>query len=1084
MTYEGDGVYKYTITGTGDQLRFRSRFIDGSSEDDYYPSSTDDIRDNTSYSSGYGASTGSSSNYWHIDTQSGATYTVYLKNARVWIVVSGESYGYSLWGGDSKEFDSKGYLAPLTLNAATGLYDGSYTFNSTNWHSFVISASDSTSSFSTAWTSYSEVGWALDTYNNNATYQNYSSNHKEEMSDGLFSFVEITDRSSQYGLKLAARAEGTTINLSYDATNKILWLWGGTGSDKAIIYAKDGCINENRNTTRVLGTTTVTAVTDIVTDVERKSISNTECYTYAKAVKGEEITVTTTVADDYASKYLVKGWDVNGTTYGLDPTAVGTAYSATFTVPDADKVEITPIYWLKNGDVTTFFVKDFNNVPDGWGSALYYYYWGGSQVNVDNEEKYPGQPFVHEGGQYYAQVPTDVTGVTLNNAVWDTIHGTYIMGVSGNESANHWQTYDYDNFAKIVKEKTDLNSVYFTFKYESTKDNLGSATAASGSTITLSDYGTNGNGWEEYKNPLGEDINIFSEVLTSPGTGILYVVSNGYARNYQGDYATEWSVYYDSSGSGSTASFVGTIPSSALILDSSSDFATYSDSGYGPDITDYQNVWTTLKNTYSNYKVKITYEKGIYGGNTLINTSAKTKSGGTDNATRIDGKWDFILNSSYSTANIIIQKSTDNGSTYTEDTFVTNTNQGTTTQATAYFNNTGESYSGTHEVTTANEVVVSTTDKYKLKTVPNATTGYQFVGWYRLDDGSETPELISTSTEAESLMSSKATFIARYKYVTSGNLVINHAVNGEGKSTNHTVKVEIFADDATPGSDDPITSFTGESVTLGSTYISSNSTYKIRVTLTAIADANTSYIANSSAVPTVACSQDAATYYNNPSYTRTGRFATSVYPQNVVTTVDTFTIASLYGGDTSQNFTVLNYTTTFNKLPTYTINYKYHGRGMSGSDYLTFTRTITLSADEAEGKNAEGNDYSGNNGTALRPTYTTTQGDGLVNDITANAPDQNSLETDVFNKNISWSVPSTVTASPLTVYATETDPTYTLTYTYYDVNGTAHSAQTVTGSYNTLIRFGETSGTVATASTKGGQKFAYWADANDKPLTN
>ena len=52
MTYEGDGVYKYTITGTGDQLRFRSRFIDGSSEDDYYPSSTDDIRDNTSYSSG------------------------------------------------------------------------------------------------------------------------------------------------------------------------------------------------------------------------------------------------------------------------------------------------------------------------------------------------------------------------------------------------------------------------------------------------------------------------------------------------------------------------------------------------------------------------------------------------------------------------------------------------------------------------------------------------------------------------------------------------------------------------------------------------------------------------------------------------------------------------------------------------------------------------------------------------------------------------------------------------------------------------------------------------------------------------
>ncbi len=255
--------------------------------------------------------------------------------------------------------------------------------------------------------------------------------------------------------------------------------------------------------------------------------------------------------------------------------------------------------------------------------------------------------------------------------------------------------------------------------------------------------------------------------------------------------------------------------------------------------------------------------------------------------------------------------------------------------------------------------------------------------------------------------------------------------------------------------------------------------------MTAIADANTSYIANSSATPTVTCSQATATYYNNPVYTRTGRFNSSLYPQNVVTKVDTFTIASLYGGDTSQDFTVLNYTTTFNKLPTYTINYKYHGRQSTGaSDYLTFTRTITLSPDEAEGKDSTGANYSGNGGTAMRPTYIVPSGSTLVNDITANAPDQNSLETDVFNKNITWSVPSSVGASPLTVYATETDPTYTLTYTYYDDNGTEHSAQTVTGSYNTLIRFGDTANTHVTASTKNGQKFSYWADANNKPLTN
>ena len=929
-------------------------------------------------------------------------------------------------------------------------------------------------------------------------FHDYNANRGQSHAYSVPNNMDESQRGDYYILVLYSGKSYTINGVQHDVTldPEIIWLptLPDETTDLARIYAKDGCINADRKSTRVIGTTNITA-SDTVKNVSRGQISGITDYATARAEKGKSITITTTINSTYASKYVVKGWDVNGETVGLDTTPTsGNTYSVTFTVPNADKVEITPIYWLKSTyNTTTFFVKDFNKVPSGWGDALYYYYWGGSQVDVENEEKYPGQPFVHAGGQYYAQVPSDVTGVTLNNAVWDTVHAELIMGLDSADSAKqaaHYQTYDYDNFAKIKEEVSNINSIYFTFKYESKKDNLNSTSASSG-TITLSQYNdTNGNGWEDYKDTLGRDLNIFGGTDVS-GSGKLYVVSNGYARNYQGRFATEWSIYYTSDANPTTASFVGTIPSSALILNEATDFSkTKYVTDYTPALTSYQTTWQTLKNTYSTVPVSITYEKALRYGNSQIHTV----SGDTTNdpADRIDGKWDYTKDTDFVTANIKIQLSNDNGATYTDDPFSSG-NTGTTTEAQAFFNNTGKAYLNTHEVTLAHQVQVSTTETFKLKTVPQPSTGYQFVGWYRLDDSSENPEPISTLTEAESLMSSKATFIARYKMVTSGNLVINHLADGAGSATNHTVKAEIYAAGAVIGTDAPINVFEGSSITIDDPdYISSSSTYKIRVTLTAIADAN-SYIANNGAattpVPTVACSQDATKFYKNPAYTRSGRFDNSKYPVNIVTKVETFNVSDLYSG-TTQNVKVLTYTTTFNKLPTYTINYKYHGR-QSGDDYLTFTRTITLSANEAEGKNAEGTNYSGNNGTALRPTYITTAGDGLVNDITFNAPDQNDLQTQVFNKVIHWKMekydPTSATDTAVTLYADETDPTYTLKYSYVDANGNLVSGENikVTGSYNKLITLDGSSGTFATRATNSsGQKFSYWADANNKPLTN
>ncbi|MBR1534395.1 MAG: hypothetical protein IJ639_08520, partial [Ruminococcus sp.] len=910
-------------------------------------------------------------------------------------------------------------------------------------------------------------------------HHNFGAANTEEGKDY---YVIVYYPSTNYGEINGKNANNT---MQYNPVIVCSTTLPNASNDTITVYAKDGCINEARGTTRTIGTTTISGDAAYVKNIARQMITGGDnnsqtqtitCYATAQATPGQEITITTEINSSYTNKYVVKGWDVNGTTYGIDPTATGNAYSMTFTVPEnATKLEITPIYWLKNsGGTTIFYIRDFNTVPDGWGDALYYYFWGGSQVNVDAEERYPGQPVVHDGGQYYTQIPVDVTGITLNNAIWDTIHAEKIMGITENKSEAHYQTYDYDNFKKIITEKTNINSIYFTFEPETAKDNFESNHGSD--PITISDFDdTNGNGWEDYKNVLGQDINIFGGIDVTNTSKTLYVVSNGYVRNYQGDYATEYSIYYSTNGT--TGTKIGDIPGSALIMNDSNSFTKIVyNSSYGPALSTYLTTYNTLKANYANCPVKITYEQGIYAGNTRINTDGATPSGGTDMATRIDGKWDFTTADMMIDANIIIQKSDDNGNSWTEDTFSTG-NTGTATGAQAYFNNTGAAYCNTHSAT---NVPISNTDTFKLKTVPDAGTGYVFVGWYRLDDNTDHAEPISTNTESESKMSSKATFIARYKKVSNGNLVINHLVDGAGTPNDYTVQVQLL--DTNDSEVQTFGSSSSTSVTLDSTYIHSDSTDKIKVTLVAKA-ADGSYIANTNTVPTVTCSQDASTFYKMPTYDRNGRFAESNYPINVTTTIGVFNVSDLFN-NTTQKFTVLNYTTTFNKLPTYTINYKYHGRQSTGaSDYLTFTRTITLSADEAEGKNAEGNDYSGNNGTALRPTYTTTQGDGLVNDITANAPDQNDLETEVFNKNITWSVPASVDASPLTVYATETDPTYTLTYKYYTDAG-VEQTKTVTGAYNTLIRFGETSGTVATASTKGGQKFAYWADANDKPLTN
>lgn len=866
---------------------------------------------------------------------------------------------------------------------------------------------------------------------------------------------------------------------------------------KITVYAKYGTVDTGRSPTAEFGSTTV--VTNA--DVEVASTNTTDGYVVAKATPGKSITLTTTVNAANASKYYVKGWDINGTTYGLNPEATGNSYTLTYNIPeDAETLEITPIYWMKDSSkMTRFYVRSFNEAPAAWGDALYCYFYNSSTADIG----YPGQPCVHEGALYYTEIPTDSQGITLNNAVWDTIHGEMMMGLSGTTAKQnaHYQTYDYDNFQKIVKEKSDgLKSIYFTFEFRDKKDNLGS-TSGSSSSIKLSDYDdTNGNGWEDFKDLKGNFINIFDEELGS-GQGqtsldtnkTLYVISNGYACNYEGEFATEWAVYVSTDGTNAT--YVTTIPSSALLINSAARLSesVYPNSNtakYTPLLSSYTSAYNTLKNTYSHYKVKITYEKVLkYGDSVLHGNNIETN----DIANRIDGKWDYTKNTDYVVADVKIQYRNTPDGAYTDDTFGgTGNYTGTTTQATAYFTNEEPVVSGATSIyqktsCPTGTYYVSNDVYFTFLTTPKASAGYQFDGWYMKTDASDEAVLIDTSTSAKSLMDSNATFIARYTKVSSGSLTITHSSSGSGSANRIALKAEVIDPS---DNNNVIETYNGtDYVTIPTAYIKNTSSYQVKVTLYSVANPATSYIDMVTNPTAITSEKDGGSVnvFNSPTYTYDRR-AASKYNQNVTTVIGAFNISALFSG-TTQNTMLINYTTRIDKLPTYTINYRYHGRGQTGDDYMTFTRTISLTPDEAEGKNADGTTYSGNNGQALTATYITSSSDNLVNDITANAPNQNDLQTEVFNKEIEWKAPASIEPNSTTVTAEENDPKYTLTYWYVDGNDGIKKLGSVEAEYNKLITLGEIIGettTYATAETYGGEKFAYWALGTEygNPLTS
>lgn len=607
------------------------------------------------------------------------------------------------------------------------------------------------------------------------------------------------------------------------------------------IIAKNGTQTEKFQN---MGSTVITPVDKVVFDIDKYNDYTQK----ATAIKGNKVTVTTTVADDYKDTYYVKGFVVNGESYGIQsgPNDDG-VYTLEYQIPDdvddGTNFEITPVYFLKdNSNCVTFYVEGFDGaVQKSWGNtiACYPYYEGLSGATKDNAfGEYPGQPLLYEGGKYYTQIPKSITldgttdkkivGMTLNNFALESVHGA-ISTIKENK-----QSYDYDDFVRIANNDYGNNIIY-TFKYSTVKDNFDGLDdpTVSPDKITEAEFASGtGNGWEDLTDYNHSKVDLFGNVLTDTDSKKepLLVVSNGYFENYQGYYATEWTVYKKLDDG--TYSKIAQIPSSALLLRSKADLSnSTSDKKYENSLASYANAYEKLE-AYKNTPAKITFESSIKKGYSL---QGHTNGGdGGELADRVDGRWYYSKVGEEITAKIAVEYGDTATSDFTNDLFVGDTNKTTTIGTHAYFTNAAASGKTTYK---------STIDSAKYFTFTADTIAtdekgqnYVFLGWYLLSDDKYTK-----LTDAKAPMTGSDTFVARYVKAPEGTVTIDHKLFSAASNPTPTnpipgtgsgkcyVTVKVF--DKTTGKFVKTFAETEKSVTLDGTYINSAKDYELQITL-------------------------------------------------------------------------------------------------------------------------------------------------------------------------------------------------------------------------------------------------------------
>lgn len=582
------------------------------------------------------------------------------------------------------------------------------------------------------------------------------------------------------------------------------------------ITAKDGTIRagftntDGKTTTAVLGDTTLSITTpdakEITASDSYKIDDKNRAVTAKRVPNGSTVTVTTTIdpnatfAGHNGSDYYVKGFSVNGIFGGVLSQTEGKnhssdVYTYTFEVNQeiyGSKLEITPVYFLKDeANCVYFYIENYDSAKQIWGNTpSCYVYYGSGTTTLEALGYYPGQPMVDYNGSIFTQIPKSIvngdttekiTGMTLNNYVWDDVHRDYN---GKNQKSDNAQTYDYDDFVKIAESGAAADNIIYRFKYNEFNNEPADTFAASKADAA---------GWEVFLDYQNYPTDIFgnkigTEKLDYKDTqsvtskdNYLSIISDGYQNNYIGKYATAWSIY------NKAGDRVATIPSSALLYalgktDAQMETAIGSEStptDFLPGKTDRDSYWTTFKTLYQNYK-------GVYA---QINFEAAIK-GGDDYGNRLDGRWYYSQSKQKITGEIKIQyaNTLDDYKVggFHEDTFAdedASSIVGTTTGASAYFTDPADRVRKL-------ETEADNTQDYKFEVNATSTAAYTFVGWYRLIDGDYkaiNPSDMSSLTGAVT-RNSDVTLVARYIKTPGGSMTFHHSLYngtnaGGGKAT-------------------------------------------------------------------------------------------------------------------------------------------------------------------------------------------------------------------------------------------------------------------------------------------------------------
>lgn len=877
--------------------------------------------------------------------------------------------------------------------------------------------------------------------------------------------TSVGSNTTQLGLKLTPKGSDDWSTITYTfygiKTN-------ATSKPTVTVYAKDGMIRSGYQTFSNTADTTIDKLTLIDGTVYDRSDTsftktsgsgtfsgsyNQEDY-YDKLTsvpKGSKIKFTTALST-LSPKYYVKAFCINGVSYEVYNKNTTGSQTMEWTIPSdfADNyVEITPIYYLYDDSNTKELkVEGFDKTvqSSGWGNTLAVYpYYSGKSSTQNAFGGYPGQPFVFYGGKYFIQIPithdgtasgAEIRGLTLSNNYWDSRHKSLDSTLN-----DHRQTYDYDDFFKLYREKNP-DTIIVYYKYRVAKDNYGDGypyekgrSAGAGVTVKRDKYTTRGggNGVETYLDYYDRDIDIFSNLITDNNAKIgndpdnkLLVISNGYVDTFVGDYATEWNIYKTTNG-GTSYSYVTSIAPSVLYMNDLNSWDNYSNGSTtgGGKLGSYKSAYTTLQD-YKGWGVEISYEKEI-------------RNYSKDQANRLDARWFYSKKTDQIQANVRIEYLSDGR--YITDEF-TNTNQGTVTNTKAYFTNTSPNIKG--QVTSGKVVVNS--DKYFTFQAEESST-YKFVGWWLLRGDTYTE--ITEDMIGKSPMNSNDTYVARFEPMQSGTLSITHVIDpaSQGSGTPYlTVTIK-------DGSNNIVEQFdkaTGKTFS-NSEYINeAYSSYTVEVALETDADDNSYFTGITNPI-----TKNIPTETGSNIYTPTTGNVTDINAKATksFTVADILAFANtLSDSDKSKAYNI-QYYTTLNKYSysyEYNITYTYISRFWGKQK---FVRTGTIDSDQL-------------------PDYITgKQGDAR---LTAQfLKDQTPCET-TFRQLINWNY------SDATQSNSASGTTYTITAT---VNATNTVNDKVTAEYRLPYRFTNTAGTTWAPNPYTGGLLFDESVASDKVTT-